>query len=64
LAVVSGFKRTVNYGIRPVGAVIGGALGAAIGVRPALWIASLGALLGVLWVAFSPLRTMRSLPEE
>ncbi|MEU1844666.1 MFS transporter [Micromonospora sediminicola] len=64
LAVVSGFRRTVNYGIRPVGALIGGALGATIGVRPALWIASLGALLGVLWVVFSPLRTMRDLPEE
>ncbi|RKN49117.1 MFS transporter [Micromonospora endolithica] len=64
LALVSGFKRTVNYGIRPVGALIGGALGAAIGVRPALWIATLGALLGVLWVLFSPLSTMRQLPEE
>ncbi|PZG23050.1 MFS transporter [Micromonospora craterilacus] len=63
LAVVSGFRRTVNYGIRPIGALIGGALGAAIGVRPALWIASLAALLGVFWVVFSPLRTMRKLPE-
>jgi len=62
LSVVSGFKRTVNYGIRPVGAVLGGALGAAIGVRPALWIATVGALLGVVWVLFSPLRTMRELP--
>ena len=64
LAVVSGFKRTVNYGIRPIGALIGGGLGSAVGVRSALWIASLGALLGVLWVFFSPLRTMRKLPEE
>jgi MFS family permease len=64
LAVVSGFKRTVNYGIRPVGALLGGALGTAIGVRPALWIATVGALLGVLWVVFSPLRTMRELPGE
>ncbi|WP_018255876.1 MFS transporter [Salinispora mooreana] len=63
LAVVSGFRRTVNYGIRPVGALIGGVLGAAIGVRSALWIASIGALLGVFWVVFSPLRTMRKLPE-
>ncbi|HEX5199295.1 MAG TPA: MFS transporter [Actinoplanes sp.] len=62
LSVVSGFKRTVNYGIRPIGAVLGGALGAAIGVRPALWIATVGALLGVVWVVLSPLRTMRELP--
>ncbi|MEV6692460.1 MFS transporter [Micromonospora sp. NPDC051196] len=64
LAVISGFRRTVNHGIRPIGALIGGTLGAAIGVRPALWIASVGALLGVLWIGFSPLRSMRKLPEE
>jgi MFS family permease len=63
LSVVSGFKRTVNYGIRPVGAVLGGALGTVIGVRPALWVAAIGGLLGVLWIVFSPLRTMRELPE-
>jgi predicted MFS family arabinose efflux permease len=64
LAVVAGFTRFVNYGIRPVGALIGGTLGAAIGIRPALWIAAVGALLGVPWAVFSPLRTMRELPEE
>ncbi|GAA0520335.1 MFS transporter [Paractinoplanes deccanensis] len=63
LAVVSGFKRTVNYGIRPIGALLGGALGTLLGVRPALWIGAVGALLGVLWIVFSPLRTMRELPE-
>jgi MFS family permease len=63
LAVVSGFRRTVNYGIRPIGALLGGALGATVGVRPALWIATLGGLLGVLWAVFSPLRGMRELPE-
>ncbi|MCM4084086.1 MFS transporter [Paractinoplanes hotanensis] len=63
LAVVSGFKRTVNYGIRPIGALLGGALGATIGVRPSLWIATVGALLGALWIWFSPLRTMHDLPE-
>jgi MFS family permease len=64
LAVVAGFQRTVNYGIRPLGAVLGGTLGAAIGMRPTLWIATLGGLLGVLWLLFSPLRTMRRLPEQ
>jgi MFS family permease len=63
LALVQGAKRTVNYGIRPVGALIGGGLGTAIGVRPALWIATVGAVAGVLWVLFSPVRTMRELPE-
>jgi hypothetical protein len=39
-------------------------LGTAIGVRPALWIATVGAVAGVLWVLFSPMRTMRDLPES
>jgi MFS family permease len=64
LALVQGAKRTVNYGIRPIGALLGGALGTAIGVRPALWIASVGAVLGLLWVVFSPVRAMRDLPDE
>ena len=64
LAVVAGFGRTVNYGIRPIGALLGGALGTALGVRPALWIATVGAVLGTLWVLFSPVRTMRELPAE
>ncbi|MEU4236168.1 MFS transporter [Actinoplanes sp. NPDC026619] len=62
LAAVAGFQRTVNYGIRPIGAMLGGTLGAALGVRPALWIATVGALLGVVWVIFSPVRTMHELP--
>ena len=62
LARVSGVRRTVNYGIRPIGALLGGALGATLGVRPALWIATAGALGGLLWVLFSPVRTLRELP--
>ncbi|MFC0507651.1 MFS transporter [Micromonospora costi] len=63
LARATGVRRTINYGIRPIGALIGGGLGAAIGVREALWIATVGALTGVLWVLFSPVRRLRDLPE-
>ncbi|MEU6203485.1 MFS transporter [Micromonospora musae] len=63
LARATGVRRTINYGIRPIGALIGGALGAALGIREALWIATVGALAGVLWVLFSPVRRLRELPE-
>lgn len=40
---VAGAYRTVNYGVRPLGAVIGGFLGASIGLRDALWVCAVGA---------------------
>jgi len=41
---VSGAYRTVNYGVRPLGALTGGVLGSAIGLRPTLWLAVAGAV--------------------
>ena len=63
-ARVSGAQRTINYGIRPIGALLGGALGANLGVRPTLWIATIGALAGVLWVLPHPVSKLRDLPEH
>jgi predicted MFS family arabinose efflux permease len=62
-ARVSGAYMVVNYGVRPLGALAGGLLGAAIGVRETLWIATVGAILGVLWLLPSPIMGMRELPE-
>ncbi|WP_310376271.1 MFS transporter [Catenuloplanes atrovinosus] len=64
LSLISGARRTINYGIRPIGAVLGGILGETIGVRPALWIATVGAVTGVLFVLNSPIPRMRDLPEQ
>ncbi len=61
---VSGAYLVVNNGIRPLGSLFGGALGTAIGVRETLWIATLGALAGVLWLLPSPLPRLRELPDE
>jgi MFS family permease len=44
---VSGAFQAVNYGTRPVGALLGGALGTLIGLRPALWVAAVGGIVGV-----------------
>jgi MFS family permease len=60
----TGAFRFVNYGIRPLGALAGGGLGAMLGLRPALWITTVGALAGVLWLLPSPVPGMRDLPEE
>jgi MFS family permease len=60
-ARVSGAHRTVNYGIRPIGAVLGGFLGAALSVPAAIWIGVLGATVSIAWLLFSPIPAMREL---
>jgi predicted MFS family arabinose efflux permease len=62
-ARVSGSYMLVNYGVRPIGAFAGGLLGSTIGLRPTLWIATLGATAGVLWLIRSPIMQMRELPD-
>ncbi len=63
-ARVSGAFQVVNYGVRPVGTALGGALGATIGVHTTLWIATVGALAGLVFLLPSPIRTLRDLPGE
>jgi MFS family permease len=62
-ARVAGAYMVVNYGVRPLGALAGGALGTWIGLRTTLWIGSAAAMAGVLWLLPSPLLRMRELPE-
>jgi MFS family permease len=62
-ARVAGAFMVVNYGVRPIGAFVGGLLGSQIGLRPTLWIATVGAIAGVLWLLPSPIMRMRELPE-
>ena len=61
---VSGAYTVVNYGVRPLGALTGGALGTWIGLRPTLWIATGGALAGFLWLLPSPVLGLKELPEH
>jgi MFS family permease len=59
----TGAFRFVNYGVRPLGALLGGALGSTLGLRPALWLSSIAALTGILWMLPSPISRMQELPE-
>jgi MFS family permease len=54
-----GAYRFVNYGTRPVGALLGGVLGGAIGLRETMWISVAGSSLGVVFLLFSPMPGMR-----
>jgi MFS family permease len=61
---VAGAFQTVNYGVRPLGSLLGGALGSSIGLRAALWIGTVGAIAGVLWLLPSPIPRLRTLPAR
>jgi predicted MFS family arabinose efflux permease len=62
-ARVSGAFLLVNYGVRPVGALAGGLLAAAIGLQATMWVTAVGALAGVLWLLPSPMPRLRDLPR-
>ncbi len=55
--------RWVMWGAMPLGATLGGLLGAAIGVRATLAVAGAGAVLSAGWLLHSPLRALRDLPD-
>ena len=56
---VSGAFQAVNYGTRPLGALAGGFLGTALGLRPTLWLAAVGGMAGFAVLLFSPLPRFR-----
>ena len=59
---VTGAFQAVNYGTRPLGALVGGLLGSAIGLRPALWVAVGGGMAGFALLLPTPLPRYRLPP--
>lgn len=59
---VTASHRFLVYGAYPLGALLGGWLGAVLGLRPAIALCAVGALTAPLWVLYSPLRRLREHP--
>jgi MFS family permease len=57
-------RRFIVWGTIPLGSFAGGALGTAIGLRPTIFAGALASCFCFLPMAFSPLRTIRELPER
>ena len=58
---MSGAYTSINYGIRPLGAVVGGVLGTQLGIRETMVIAAVGGVLSALWLLPSPIPGVREL---
>jgi predicted MFS family arabinose efflux permease len=54
----------VAAAVSPVGFLLGGLLGEAIGVRPTLFIGAAGSWIGALLLLLSPVRPLHTLPTE
>ena len=55
--------RTIVWGTLPLGALFGGFLGDAVGLREAILLNVIGGAVAFLWVLLSPVRTVREMPE-
>ncbi len=56
-----GAYQTVNFGVRPLGAIAGGGLATLAGIRPTLWIAAAVGTTGFLWLLRRPVLGLRDL---
>jgi MFS family permease len=57
-------RRFVVWGVIPLGQLASGGLAAWIGLRPTLFVGAVGASLAFLPLLFSPVRSLREVPEE
>jgi len=55
--------RFLVWGVFPIGGLTGGILGDVIGLRATILISGIGMLVSVVWVLFSPVKEVITLPE-
>jgi Na+/melibiose symporter-like transporter len=56
--------RFLVWGTLPLGGLVGGILGAAIGIHNTIGIAGLGGSMAFLWVLLSPVRSLKEIPAS
>ena len=55
--------RLISWGTIPVGSILGGVLGGAIGLHNTIWVGAIGSLITFIPVALSPIWQMRTMPD-
>ncbi len=56
--------RFIVWGTIPIGSLLGGALGGIIGLHETLWVAAIGLAIPFLFVLFSPVRGIGTMPAQ
>ena len=60
---MDGVMSSLEVGLVPIGALVGGVLGQTLGLRETLFLAAGGELAAVLWLLLTPVGSLRDLPE-
>jgi MFS family permease len=53
-------RRFVVWSVIPFGGLAGGSLASAVGLREAIWVGAIGASAAIVWLVFSPVRSIRT----
>ena len=60
-ASVAGVYSSINYGVRPLAALVGGVLAVHVGLRVTFLVVAVGGSLSLLWFLASPIPRIKSL---
>jgi MFS family permease len=64
LGRVNASRRFIVWGTIPLGALVGGGLATTIGLRPTIFVGSLGCMLAILPTALSAVRSIAEMPTQ
>ena len=64
LGRVNASRRFIVWGTIPIGGLVSGGLASWIGLRPTMFVGSIGCILAVVPIALSPVRHVKEIPTE